>query len=71
LILAQLRGLKPDQRTTNGLAAACYSNGEIAVRRGWTKTEMLDRTDGRSSQAGGASAQWWHGTFPHPTRRTI
>jgi hypothetical protein len=56
LILARLRGLKPDQQTANGLAAAGYSDGEIAARRGWTKPKMLDRTDGRSSQAGGGSA---------------
>jgi DNA-directed RNA polymerase specialized sigma24 family protein len=37
---ARLRGLKPDQRTAIGLAAAGYSYGEIAERRGWTKTKV-------------------------------
>jgi DNA-directed RNA polymerase specialized sigma24 family protein len=36
----RLRGLKPDQRTAIGLAAAGYSYGEIAERRGWTKTKV-------------------------------
>jgi DNA-directed RNA polymerase specialized sigma24 family protein len=35
---ARLRGLKPDERTAIGLAAAGYSYGEIAERRAWTKT---------------------------------
>jgi DNA-directed RNA polymerase specialized sigma24 family protein len=35
-----LRGLKPDERTAIGLAAAGYSYGEIAERRGWTKTKV-------------------------------
>jgi DNA-directed RNA polymerase specialized sigma24 family protein len=37
---ARLRGLKPDERTAVGLAAAGYSYGEIAVRRGWTRTKV-------------------------------
>jgi RNA polymerase sigma factor (sigma-70 family) len=37
---ARLHGLKPDQRTAIGLAAAGYSYGEIAERRGWTKTKV-------------------------------
>jgi DNA-directed RNA polymerase specialized sigma24 family protein len=37
---ARLRGLKPDQLTAIGLAAAGYSYGEIAERRGWTKTKV-------------------------------
>jgi DNA-directed RNA polymerase specialized sigma24 family protein len=37
---ARLRELKPDERTAIGLAAAGYSYGEIAERRGWTKTKV-------------------------------
>jgi DNA-directed RNA polymerase specialized sigma24 family protein len=37
---ARLRGLKPDERTAIGLAAAGYTYGEIAGRRGWTKTKV-------------------------------
>jgi RNA polymerase sigma factor (sigma-70 family) len=37
---ARLRGLKPDERTAIGLAAAGYVYGEIAGRRGWTKTKV-------------------------------
>jgi DNA-directed RNA polymerase specialized sigma24 family protein len=37
---ARLRGLKADERTAIGLAAAGYSYGEIAGRRGWTKTKV-------------------------------
>jgi RNA polymerase sigma factor (sigma-70 family) len=37
---ARLRGLKPDERTAIGLAAAGYSYGEIAERRGWTRTKV-------------------------------
>jgi DNA-directed RNA polymerase specialized sigma24 family protein len=37
---ARLRGLKPDERTAIGLAAAGYTYGEIAERRGWTKTKV-------------------------------
>jgi DNA-directed RNA polymerase specialized sigma24 family protein len=37
---ARLRGLKPDERSAIGLAAAGYSYGEIAGRRGWTKTKV-------------------------------
>jgi RNA polymerase sigma factor (sigma-70 family) len=37
---ARLRGLKPDERTAIGLAAAGYSYGEIAERRAWTKTKV-------------------------------
>jgi RNA polymerase sigma factor (sigma-70 family) len=36
----RLRGLKPDERTAVGLAAAGYSYGEIAERRGWTRTKV-------------------------------
>jgi RNA polymerase sigma factor (sigma-70 family) len=36
----RLRGLKPDERTAIGLAAAGYSYREIAERRGWTKTKV-------------------------------
>jgi DNA-directed RNA polymerase specialized sigma24 family protein len=37
---ARLRGLKPDERTAIGLAAAGYTYGEIAERRGWTGTKV-------------------------------
>jgi DNA-directed RNA polymerase specialized sigma24 family protein len=37
---ARLRGLKSDERTAIGLAAAGYSYGEIAERRGWTRTKV-------------------------------
>jgi DNA-directed RNA polymerase specialized sigma24 family protein len=37
---ARLRGLKADERTAIGLAAAGYTYGEIAGRRGWTKTKV-------------------------------
>jgi RNA polymerase sigma factor (sigma-70 family) len=37
---ARLRELKPDERTAIGLAAAGYAYGEIAERRGWTKTKV-------------------------------
>jgi RNA polymerase sigma factor (sigma-70 family) len=37
---AGLRGLKPDERTAIGLAAAGYSYGEIAERRCWTQTKV-------------------------------
>jgi RNA polymerase sigma factor (sigma-70 family) len=37
---ARLRGLTPDERTAIGLAAAGYSYGEIAERRGWTRTKV-------------------------------
>jgi DNA-directed RNA polymerase specialized sigma24 family protein len=37
---ARLRRLKPDQRSATGLAAAGYSYGEIAERRGWTHTKV-------------------------------
>jgi RNA polymerase sigma factor (sigma-70 family) len=37
---ARLRPLKPDERTAIGLAAAGYSYGEIAERRGWTQTKV-------------------------------
>jgi DNA-directed RNA polymerase specialized sigma24 family protein len=37
---ARLRALKPDERTAIGLAAAGYTYGEIAGRRGWTKTKV-------------------------------
>jgi RNA polymerase sigma factor (sigma-70 family) len=37
---ARLRGLKADERTAIGLAAAGYSYGEIAGRRGWTHTKV-------------------------------
>jgi RNA polymerase sigma factor (sigma-70 family) len=36
----RLRGLKADERTAIGLAAAGYSYGEIAERRGWTVTKV-------------------------------
>jgi RNA polymerase sigma factor (sigma-70 family) len=37
---ARLRGLKPDERSAIGLAAAGWSYGEIAERRGWTMTKV-------------------------------
>jgi len=37
---ARLRGLKANERTAIGLAAAGYSYGEIAERRGWTVTKV-------------------------------
>jgi RNA polymerase sigma factor (sigma-70 family) len=37
---ARLRGLKPDERTAIGLAAAGYIYGEIAERQGWTRTKV-------------------------------
>jgi DNA-directed RNA polymerase specialized sigma24 family protein len=37
---ARRRGLKPDERSAIGLAAAGYSYGEIAERRGWTATKV-------------------------------
>jgi DNA-directed RNA polymerase specialized sigma24 family protein len=37
---ARLRGLKLDERTAIGLAAAGYTYGEIAERRGWTMTKV-------------------------------
>jgi RNA polymerase sigma factor (sigma-70 family) len=36
----RLRGLKPDERTAIGLAAAGYAYGEIAGLRGWTRTKV-------------------------------
>jgi DNA-directed RNA polymerase specialized sigma24 family protein len=36
----RLRGLKADERTAIGLAAAGYSYGEIAEGRGWTRTKV-------------------------------
>jgi RNA polymerase sigma factor (sigma-70 family) len=37
---ARLRGLKADERSAIGLAAAGYIYGEIAERRGWTVTKV-------------------------------
>jgi RNA polymerase sigma factor (sigma-70 family) len=37
---ARLRGLKHGERTAIWLAAAGYTYGEIAGRRGWTKTKV-------------------------------
>jgi RNA polymerase sigma factor (sigma-70 family) len=36
----RLRELKADERTAIGLAAAGYTYGEIAERRGWTRTKV-------------------------------
>jgi DNA-directed RNA polymerase specialized sigma24 family protein len=36
----RLHGLKPDERTAIGLAAAGYSYNEISERRNWTRTKV-------------------------------